>query len=99
MQGRLTVLPDVLAGEAVTQPAARRSHELDVPALEPDLLLQLTIERFFRRLVAKNAALRELPAAAARAPAEKNLAIIAHQDDADVGPKPVCVDEIGHSKS
>src|SRR5690606_2630693 len=38
----------------------------------------------------------ELPAPAASAPAKEDLAVLPHQDDSDIGAKPVCIDEIGH---
>jgi hypothetical protein len=64
--------------------------------LQPDLFLQLAIQRCFRRFVLSNAALGKLPPSPAGTPAEKYLAIIANQDDPDIRAKAVCIDRIGH---
>ena len=96
--GRMAVAPDVLLGQPIAQPAARRCDQLDVLPFQADLLLELAIERFLGRFVSPHAALRKLPAAAARASAEEDLAVVANQHDSDIGAKAICVDEISHGR-
>ncbi len=63
--------------------------------VDADLLLELAVERLLERLAAAHSALRELPAATARAAAEKHLLAV-HQYDAHVGSKTFRVDQVAH---
>ena len=58
--------------------------------------MQLAVQRLLGGLALPHAALRKLPALAAGAPPEEQLAVIAHQDDADIGPESVAVDHVTH---
>src|SRR5262249_45827222 len=94
----VAVSTHVLLGQAVAQPVARCRHELDVPAGEPDLLLELAIQSLLRRFVLAHATLGKLPSAPTRATPQKNLAVIANQYDPDIGAKPICIDEVAHGR-
>jgi hypothetical protein len=50
-------------------------------------------------LALPDAALGELPATRAGALPEEYVAVVAHQDDADIGAIPLCVDPITHGAS
>ena len=63
---------------------------------QADFFLQFAKQRLFDRLALAHAALGKLPAATAGALAQKYLAAIAHQDDADIGSISLCVDPVAH---
>jgi hypothetical protein len=48
------------------------------------------------RLVLSHTTLRKLPAAGARALSEENLAVVAHQDDADICAITLRIDPVAH---
>jgi len=61
--------------------------------------MQLAIQGFLECLAGPNSPLRKLPTPPAAASAEQDLAAVAHQDDADVGPKPLGVYGIRHARA
>ena len=63
---------------------------------QADFFLQFTKHGLFDRLTLAHAALRKLPAATAGALTQKYLAVVAHQDDADIGSIPLGVDPVAH---
>src|SRR6185312_5900330 len=94
---RLLVAAHVARRQPVAQPASGVPEELDISLNEPDLLVELAENGLLETLALAHAALRKLPAAAARAPAEEDLARAAHQHDADIRAKAIRIDDIsGH---
>jgi hypothetical protein len=75
---------------------AGRREDLHVGGLEAHLFAQLPEQGLLRRLVAQDAPLRELPAAAVAPTPEEYFAGVADQHDPDVGAKPLGIDEVGH---
>jgi hypothetical protein len=82
--------------QAITQPGARRTEHFDVRGTEANFLVQLTIQGLLERLALLDASLRELPPPAAVASTQQQLAVIAHQDDADIGAKSLGIDAVRH---
>src|SRR5687767_14233259 len=71
--------------QPVRDPVRRGRGQCDVAAFESDLLVQLSIQGLFDRFALTHASLRKLPSPAARPLPEEYLAVVAHQDDADIG--------------
>src|SRR5690554_6244531 len=85
---------DIFRRQPVAKPVARLADQLDVVPSEPDLLVQLSVHRRLGALVGLDAALRELPAAAAASAGDQDAPLAVHQDDSDVSPETLFVDEV-----
>src|SRR5210317_754438 len=82
---RLAVAPYKFVGQSVSEPVRGHTEQLDISALQTDLLAELAIHGFFGILTDKHAALRKLPALATCSAGQHQPAIPVSQDDADVG--------------
>src|SRR6185437_7028548 len=85
----LLVATDVARRQPIAQPARALAHELDIRLAQADLLVQFAVQRLLQRLAFAYAALGKLPPASAGPATEKHLAIVVHQDDADIGAESV----------
>ena len=86
---------DVASWQGVSQPSPRGSHHLHVFAAQPQFLEELPEHGLFRSLVDLYAALRELPSFLSCTPRPQDFAPMVCQDDADVRPEPVRIDQRG----
>ena len=94
MQSGRRVAAHELRRQAIAQPAPRAGDDFHLVRAQADLLRELAVQRLFGPLAAADPALRELPAARGHAPADEDLAVVVHQDDADVRPVAVGIDVV-----
>src|SRR5581483_10658131 len=93
---RVLIPANVAGGKTVPQPSGGAANKFDVNPRHSDLFVQLAVGSVFEWLSDTNAALRKLPTPTASAASQKNFALAAHQNDADVRAKAVCVDVVSH---
>src|SRR5690606_524946 len=83
--------------QAVTQPALGAGQHLHIALGETDLFFQFTVQRLFRCLARHHAALRELPGIpVADPPAPEYTTFSADQNNADVQPKALLINNACH---
>ena len=88
-----------IVGKSIGQPICREASDANVRSRQADFFFELPKQGHLRFLATLDTSLRELPAAVTDAPPQKNTAVAMHQQNADVGAKTVCVDEICHASS
>ena len=97
MQSGLLIAANVAGRQAVAQPAAGAPDQIDIRLRESPISSSSSrYSGLLERLARAHPALGKLPAAAAGLAAEKHLAAVPHQDDADVCAKTVRVDDVAH---
>ena len=79
-----------------SQPAGGAADKFDVISRHSDFFEELAVGGIFEPLTDTHAALGKLPTPPAGAASEKNFALAAHQDDADVRAEAVCVNDVAH---
>jgi hypothetical protein len=94
--GRSAAAANVALWKTITNPVGGRPDESHVTAFETDLFLQLAIQSLLDGLVLAHPSLRKLPTASARALPEKNLAVVAHEDNAHICAITLRIDPVAH---
>src|ERR1700722_4358629 len=91
------LIPANVAGrQTVPQPAIGAANKFDVIPRHSDFFVEFTVGGILEPLTGTNTALRKLPTPATRAASKKNFALVAHQDNANVRAKTVCIDDVAH---
>jgi len=67
---------------------------MDVLRTQPDFFIQLPEERVIGRLPSTDTALRKLPTPATAATTQEELTTVPHENDTDVRPITLAIDEI-----
>jgi len=67
---------------------------MDVLRTQPDFFIQFPEERVIGRLAPTDTTLRKLPTPATAAPPQKELTTVPHENDTDVRPITLAIDEI-----
>ena len=93
---RMLIPANVAGGQTVPQPAGGAADKFDVIPRHPDFFVQLAVSSVVEPLTEADTALGKLPTPSAGAAPEKNVALAAHQNDANVRAKAVCIDDVAH---
>lgn len=93
---RTGIAPLITRGEAITQPALGAAHEADIVRVKTHLFVQFPVQRLFRGLADVDSTLGKLPAPVAHTTCPQHVAIVAHDNDADIGAKALVVNRFAN---